>query len=329
MPGPNATIVGVVPNQLSRLQQISVREIWPHEAHHFTRWLLENADVLSDVLGMQLDLTEAEHKVGGFSLDLIGKDLGTGEVVIVENQLEQTDHGHLGQLLTYAGGTDPRTIVWCAPRFRDEHRAALDWLNEHTDEDTRFFGVEISAVRIDASLPAPLFRLVAQPNDWTKQRHVEKSATLSGKASAYTEFWAKLLERVREDHPDWTSGTATSKLSWITLPYGKTGIWYGLLFTLTGPAVELYFGHSDAATNLAEYEKVVSHRDELEELFGGELQFEPLLDKKASRIRYYRADGGDVLDLENRAELIQWFMSTMERLRPATQHVRSLVATKG
>src|SRR5215218_6471589 len=118
---------------LSRIAKIPVREVWARQAHYFTQWLLENADVLSDLLGMDLELMAAEHRVGGFALDLIGKDLQTGDTVIVENQLEVTDHGHLGQLLTYAGGTDPATIVWCAPTFRDEHRAALDWLNDHTD----------------------------------------------------------------------------------------------------------------------------------------------------------------------------------------------------
>jgi hypothetical protein len=203
---------------LGRLTQVPVRDIWTHEAHDFTKWMLENADVLSDVLGMQLDLTAAEHRVGGFSLDLIGTDRDSGDVVIVENQLEQTDHGHLGQLLTYAGGTNPTTVVWCAPAFRDEHRAALDWLNERTDESTRFFGVEISAVQIDASRPAPLFRLVAQPNDWAKQVHTERSATLSPKAAAYQEFWSQMLERVHASYPGWTKSRRPSKESWMTMP---------------------------------------------------------------------------------------------------------------
>src|SRR5689334_7361750 len=152
---------------LGRVTSVPVREVWPHEAHDFTRWMLANADVLSDVLGIDLELTHNEHRVGDFSLDLLGVDRVTGERVIVENQLEQSDHGHLGQILTYAGGTDPTTIVWCAPSFRDEHRAAIDWINERTDENTRFFAVEVAAVKIDESRPAPMFKLVAQPNDWT------------------------------------------------------------------------------------------------------------------------------------------------------------------
>ena len=157
--GGNLESVEAIPPNLGRLTVVPPREVWRHEAHDFTPWLLSNVDVLSDVLGMDLALDVAEHPVGGFSLDLMGRDETTGEIVIVENQLEVSDHLHLGQILTYAAGTDPTTIVWVAAAFRPEHRAAIDWLNARTDEDTRFFGVELGVVRIGDSDPAPLFRL--------------------------------------------------------------------------------------------------------------------------------------------------------------------------
>lgn len=310
---------------LSRLRHVPVREVWQHEARDFTSWLLENVDVLADVLGMDIELTEAEHKVGGFSLDLIGKEVGSGGVVIVENQLGPTDHGHLGQLLTYAAGTDPTTVVWCAPAFRDEHRAALDWLNEHTDEDTRFFGVEVSAVRIDDSRPAPLFRLVAQPNDWTKDVQTEKAASLSGRSAAYKAFWVELLARIRAVHPDWANGWSGSKDSWITLPYGRSGVWYGLVFTRTGARVELYFGAPDAEVNEQMFRRVEAHRDRLDAAVGMPLSYDPLPGKKACRIHVDRADGGDVLDSDGHEALMSWFIETMERFRRATQEVKRLI----
>jgi hypothetical protein len=310
---------------LSRLTVVPVREVWAHEAHHFTRWMLENAEVLGDALGLELELHEAEHKVGGFSLDLIGQDLTTGDVVIVENQLESTDHGHLGQLMTYAGGTNPSIVVWCAPSFRDEHRAALDWLNEHTGEDTRFFGVEVSAVRIDDSRPAPLFRMVAQPNDWTKQVHTEKAVSLSGKSVAYREFWVELLSRIRENHPDWAHGWTGSSQSWITLPYGRSTAWYGLVFTRVGPRVELYFGASQQEINTAEFNLVLDHRDLLNARFGPGLVYDELPGKKAWRIHIDRPEGGDVLNEADRETYLTWFIDVMERFRPATQQVRSLI----
>lgn len=312
---------------LSRLTAVAVREIWKHEAHDFTTWLLENADVLGDALGMDLDLTEAERRVGGFALDLIGTDLTNNTVVIVENQLEQTDHSHLGQLLTYAGGTDPSTIVWCAPAFREEHRAALDWLNEHTDEDTRFFGVEIAAVRIDESRPAPLFRVVAKPNDWTKQVHTERAAaTLSPKSLAYQKFWSNLLSRIRTEHPTWTRSTASSSQSWITLPYGTSTIWYGMAFTINGPRVELYFGGPDAEANLVAFELFIEHKQMLDNVFGATIHYDPLPGKKACRIHIDRFEG-DVLDVDARDEYTNWFISTMAKFRPVTQQIRSIMGS--
>lgn len=164
--------------RLGRLEAVPPRQVWAHEALGLTPWLLANADVLSSALGMDLDLEAAEHPVGGFSLDLIGRDRASGERVIIENQLETSDHTHLGQILTYAGGTDPATIVWVAPSFRDEHRSALEWLNQRTNAQTRFFAVQLQVVRIGDSDPAPLLSLVVQPNDWGKT--VRSTTTAKG-----------------------------------------------------------------------------------------------------------------------------------------------------
>ena len=311
--------------ELGRLLPIDVRSVWKHEAHDFTRWMLSAADVLGEALGMELELTEAEHRVGGFSLDLIGKDVATNGAVIIENQLEQTDHGHLGQLLTYAGGTDPRTIVWCAQSFRDEHRAALDWLNENTLEHVRFFGVEIAAVRIDQSRPAPLFRVVAKPNDWSKKVHVDTARALSEKTAAYREFWGMLLQRVRRDHPMWTSSKNPPAASWITLPFGTSTIYYSLAFTQNGPRVELYFGSSVEEENTERFQRYHSQREPLEAEFGaGAVDYDPIPGKKACRISVRRVQGGDVLD-EDRDVLLDWFIDTFDRFRRATLQIKATV----
>lgn len=311
---------------LSRLKVIPVRDVWKHEAHDFTQWMLDNADVLSDVLGMELELTAAEHPVGGFSLDLIGREVATDNVVIVENQLEQTDHGHLGQIMTYAGGTNPQTIVWCAPSFRDEHRAALDWLNERTDEDTRFFGVEVSAVRIDDSRPAPLFKLVAQPNDWAKQVHAETTAAPTARGAAYLAFWTELLARIRSAHPSWTSSTKGAHASWIALPFGTSNIQYSLVFSQSGPRIELYFGSADADVNLAAFEKYASHEAQIADAVGSPVHFDPLPNRKACRIHVPRGSQWvDVLDTDTHDELMDWFIATMVSFRAVTQNVKATI----
>ena len=132
------------------------------------------------------ELEAAEHPVGGYSLDLVGRDTTNDAVLIVENQLAPTDHSHLGQVLTYAAGTAASTIVWIATAFCEEHRQALDWLNENTGEDVHFFGIELQVVKIGDSPPAPLLNLVAQPNDWQKQvRASTQRSAVTGKGALY------------------------------------------------------------------------------------------------------------------------------------------------
>ena len=126
--------------ELAKIEKVDLRAVWPDEADDFTLWLQDNIDQLGAALGMDIEVQEREAAVGRFSLDLLAQD-GNGRPVIIENQLEATDHDHLGKLLTYAGGHDAEVIVWIAKEFRDEHRAALDFLNSRTGEDTEFFGV--------------------------------------------------------------------------------------------------------------------------------------------------------------------------------------------
>ena len=146
--------------ELGKLEHVDPRTVWPHEAHDFTPWLLANADRLAEALGIDLELEAAEHAVGGYALDLVGRDITNDAVLIVENQLAVTDHSHLGQVLTYAAGTAASTIVWIATAFREEHRQALDWLNENTGDNAHFFGIELQVVTIGDSAPAPLFNVV-------------------------------------------------------------------------------------------------------------------------------------------------------------------------
>ena len=154
--------------QLSTLQPIELREAWPHEALNFTPWLADNLHVLSDLLGMELELISTEHPVGSFNLDIYAKDLRSDEVVAIENQLERTDHTHLGQVMTYFSALEARKVIWIAKEIREEHRAVITWLNAHTPSEYAFFGVEVSTVRIADSPIAPVFTVVEKPNNWVR-----------------------------------------------------------------------------------------------------------------------------------------------------------------
>lgn len=304
--------------QLGRLVPVAPRDVWANEAQHFTPWLLQNADVLSDLLGMDLALEVAEHPVGGFSLDLIGKDEATGDVVIVENQLEGSDHTHLGQLLTYAAGTDPTTVVWIAAAFRPEHRAALDWLNARTDEETRFFGVELGVVRIGESQPAPAFKLIAQPNDWEKS---VRAATSQGEARSerqerYRVFWTKWLDKVRAERPGWTRATRPPADSWFTMSAGVTGAAFYTSFTRQGLSSELVFESPNAAINTARLRAILGHRGEMESAYGGRLDWQELPGRKATRVAEYLA-GAELGSADDWDAYVEWLLDRQTKLRGA------------
>lgn len=157
-------------SELGRLEQVDVRTVWTNESTEFTPWLArqENLDILGKTLGLSLETESVEKEVGSFRADIVCSDINTETTVLIENQLAKTDHDHLGKLLTYAAGLHAKTVLWVVTQVRDEHRAALDWLNTITPDDYRFFGVEIELLRIGASPIAPRFNIVSTPNDWSR-----------------------------------------------------------------------------------------------------------------------------------------------------------------
>jgi len=306
---------------LSKLVVLDPRTVWPHEAHDFTPWLLANADSLGEVLGIDIELTANEHPVGGFALDLIGRDLTNDCVLIVENQLTTTDHGHLGQILTYAAGTDAETVVWMATDFREEHRQVLDWLNGLAEGNTRFFGVEIGAVRIADSPPAPLFKLRAQPNDWAAQISIAAKGVTqaTGKGALYVRFWERFLNRIHAEHPSWTNARKAGQANWLSMPCPFKG----------GPAMEVSFGaggklraglyvdYEDPEAVSVLYEFLHDRIDAIEQAYGSPLTWEELPNRRACRIADYAP--GDVSNVDNHDEYISWFLDSLGRFRSALE----------
>lgn len=322
--------------EVGRLEEIDLRQVWSHEAHSFTPWVLANADRLSEALGINLELHEAEHSVGSFSLDLIGTDVDSGSRVIIENQLGVTDHTHLGQIMTYAGGTHPATIVWISKKFREEHIAALQWLNEHTDEEISFYGVQVSAVKIGDSLPAALFDVVARPNTWEKQvRRVTNQGPNTPKQELYVKFWKGFIHTQSEMYPEWASLMRRDEIkqSWITFSSGVSGAWFAVSFggsvgqrtQYLGEKVlrsELYFGGPNSDLNTARFETLLSLKSEIENSFGKPLDFEALPDKSACRIAIYRP--GVISDEKSWPEFMEWFLENQQKLRTAFESIGGL-----
>lgn len=177
---------------IGKLEKVDLRKLWNGEATAFTPWLTkeENISLLEEAIGIELEYIEQEKNVGPFRADILCKSTIDDHYILIENQLEKTDHTHLGQLMTYAAGLDAVTIIWIAKQFTEEHRAAVDWLNRITDEKFNFFGVEIEVYRIGDSLPAPMFRIVSKPNDWAKSVKATTSTQGLSKTKAINlEYW--------------------------------------------------------------------------------------------------------------------------------------------
>jgi hypothetical protein len=181
--------------KIGKLKKVDLRQLWKGEASDFTPWLAkeENIESLSELIGIELEVITEEKSVGPFRADILCKSTIDDSYVLVENQLEKTDHNHLGQLMTYAAGLEAVTIIWISKKFTEEHRAALDWLNRITDEEIKFFGIEVEAYQIGDSMPAPMFQMVSKPNDWTKAIHsIKRQGTLTGAKTINLEYWTEL-----------------------------------------------------------------------------------------------------------------------------------------
>jgi hypothetical protein len=303
--------------KLGRIEFIPIREVWPNEATSFTPWLLENEELLADLLKIELTIHKREQSVGSFSLDLIGENLANGSKVIIENQLEKTDHNHLGQLLTYAGGLEPTTIVWIASNFRDEHRAALDWLNRVTDENTHFFGIELKAIKIGDSEPAPWMEVVVEPNSWNEEvKKTTSNVMRSDVSNLYLEFWGGLVNRYKNEVTDFQEKEIPSR-NYFMVRIGKANLFIGLVFAKTKLRVEIYFGDPDGSVNANRFEALYENRSNIENLFGDSLTWEDLEGRKACRISFYR--DGVIKDTNAWREYQEWFKDNLLRIKKVTE----------
>lgn len=181
--------------ELGKLEEITdLRSVWAHEALEFTPWLAkeENLSILADTLGIEIALEETESSIGDFSVDILAKEIGTDKSIIIENQLEDTNHDHLGKLITYASGKNASYIIWIVKRAREEHKSAIEWLNNHTDDSVAFFLVEVKLYKIGDSNPAPKFEIIEEPNNWAKE--IKKASSNIGDVYGETqlhrlEYW--------------------------------------------------------------------------------------------------------------------------------------------
>jgi len=295
--------------RLDRVKYIDeIRSVWSNEARDFTPWLAENIAILGVEVGLELELVNIEHEVGSFSLDILAKDINSGYSVIIENQLENTDHTHLGQLITYASGVDAKIIIWVSRNIREEHQKALEWLNEISNEEISFFGVEIQIIRIGESLPAPLFKVKVSPNEWYKKQSKKVREFNSSKADYYEQFFTKVLDHIHKEVGTLTKKKKATRRSALDLVQVNGGFTYLLLFTAGNRfGCEIYIDFGDRETNKEKFDELYSNKEEIEEKLG-ELIWDRKDEARHSRI-------GDYIHVTEDEEMIGWAVRLYKEFR--------------
>lgn len=314
-------------NALGRLQKIDARDIWRTEAQDFTPWLAQpqNLALLAEALNMELEIEAQEKNVGPFRADILCKDTLDSSWVLIENQLERADHSHLAQLLTYASGLHAVTIVWVSTSFTDEHRAALDWLNEITEEKFRFFGLEVELWRIGDSPAAPKFNVVSKPNEWSRSvgeaaRRIETEALTDTKA-LQLQFWTE-LQSALNGHPT-IKAQKPYPQHWTNFATGRLEFNLAAIINTREDrlGVELYIGYENAK---AYFHLLRQDREAIEQELGFSPQWLELPQRTASRIIHYRS-GVDPTDRSRWPEYHRWMITTLERFNAVfRERVRNL-----
>ncbi len=298
---------------IGRLKRVDLRELWRHEARDFTTWLSENLDLLGETLGLQLSLLEREAAAGPFSADILADD-GHDNLVVIENQLEATDHDHLGKLITYMSNLNAKTAVWIAREPRLEHEKAVHWLNEMLPADTAIYLLRVEAYRIGDSPAAPLFTIIAGPSPQARQAGEQKKE-LAERHVLRLEFWKQFLERAKGKTPLHARVSPTTD-NWINASADKSGLTYSYVIRMDDAQVELYIDRGDTEENKRIFDALQARKEAIEAAFGGPLDWQRQDDRRGSRIRHVITTSG-LKDRERWPQLQDAMIDGMVRLERA------------
>lgn len=299
--------------KIGKLEKVDIRDLWKGEATDFTPWLAkeENIAQLGEAVGIELEVIEQERNVGPFRADILCRNRIDDHYVLVENQLERTDHTHLGQILTYAAGLDAVTVIWIAKQFTEEHRATIDWLNRITDEQFNFFGIEIEAYKIEESLPAPLFQIVCKPNDWSRTvRTAAASQDLTETKFLNQEYWTA-MKSYFESKGTFLKSQKPSPQHWSNFALGKSDFNLSAIMSVRDNFIraDLYI---NTETSKEDFRKLKEkYQQDSLHFISDNVIWEEVPDKKMSWI--YLKKAANVKDRKDWANQHQWFMETLEK----------------
>lgn len=286
--------------KIGKLTEVDVRELWKHEQYDFSNWLAkdENIELVNDIIGLSLVDIQKEVYVGSYRCDLVAKDEATETTVIIENQLEISNHDHLGKIITYASGLSAEVIVWIVKEARAEHRSAVEWLNNNTNKKVGFFLLELHAYKIGDSLPAPKFEVVEMPNDFIKlSKSNSGDVSLNKSQSERLEFWTLFNEVLIENGKPFKSRKPSTD-HWYSIALGTSVA--GLNIILVNK--ESYIGIEVYINNNKElFDALYEHKDNIESEIGLAFEWNRLDNKKASRI-VHKISG---LDFDNHSNYNQ------------------------
>jgi len=300
--------------KLGKLKKVDLRGYWKHEAHDFTNWLSDpdNIGLLADEIGIEIQVTQTEASVGKFNVDILAEEENTGRKIIIENQLEKTDHTHLGQLITYAAGIEAEYVIWIVRDVREEHQQAVDWLNEHTDEGINFFIVIIELWQIGESPPAPKFTVISRPNEWRRSvRTGTNEGGLSDTKTRQLEFWQQFKEYASTNKAELKLRTPRPR-HWYHVSIGTSGSFISLSVDSLEDEVrcELYIPDSKSL-----YKTLLENKTKIEKELGipDHIEWQELPDKKASRIRVNH--GFTFSDSSTWEEAFKWLVDVAATFR--------------
>ena len=291
--------------QLFKLEKVDLREVWKHEALDFTNWLAkpENLELLSDEIGIDISLIQTEASVGNFNVDILAEEENSGRKIVIENQLESTDHDHLGKIITYASGFDAEIIVWIVKSVRDEHKQAVDWLNEHTDSKINIFAIQMEVWKIADSPYAPKFHVIAKPNDWAKAvKKVTAQSELSDTKMLQLGYWTD-FKRYVQDHNGKMKLRKAYPQHWYDISFGSSHAHICLTINSQSEQMscEIYIDNSKHL-----FAALYENKDNIESELSEQLVWDELPTKKASRIKLL--ENGDLSSQENWEQYHSWML---------------------
>ncbi len=317
--------------RLGKLERVDIRKVWPNEERNFTPWVKENIAYIAELIGEDIEDIESESNVGNYSADLVGKIVGTNDLVVIENQYGETNHDHLGKLLTYLSGKSAKIGVWIAEEFREEHIATLDYLNKNIKQDgPAMFGIKIEVKRIGDSQPAPELVIVVKPNEYQREISQEILSEADKKRHQFrVEFFTKLTDKYKELNPNWNKVKAQPQ-HWLSFGAGKTGFSYSWAFRMTNGwrfAIELYIDQHDQEENKRMLKELEQMRGDIEKELGFQLDFQELPEKRACRIEFSKQTSGPITKLNEseKEELVKWGTEKMSVFsKTMSKYIRKL-----